>query len=402
MAKNNMEKIKVCIVTPNFFPVWAGPAMRFFRYAPGLDRRGVELNFVTIRREGQTETEEVDGRKVVRLDPPSGAKGDEWFFRAVSRRNWPGADEMRIFQFFEFDPREIDVLIRLWAGGVSRMLVSTMALNLDKKFFRRTRRLYLMLAYRLFNQIVASNGYLMGQFTNELHAPKNKVRVIYNGVDLDRFFPADENIKAKQRKALSLPEDGPIVLFIGGIVTRKGVDILLKAWEQVSPGNPDATLVLVGPEFRDNPLHADFYPIWDKMLADSPVRETIIYREPSMEIEQYYRAADLFVLPTELEGMPNVIPEAMACGLPVCVTPYQGLDDELGRPGKELIYSQRTHEGLVAALEKLLEDALFRATMGDNARRWVQDSMDLRDILDIYSNLYRMLARVDDESRRLK
>jgi glycosyltransferase involved in cell wall biosynthesis len=111
------------------------------------------------------------------------------------------------------------------------------------------------------------------------------------------------------------------------------------------------------------------------------------------DIELYYRACDIFVFPTQKEGMPNVVLEAMASAVPVILTPFPTLSEDLGQPGREFLLIERQPEALASEVERLIRNTDLRQDLGRRGRWWVEQTMDLEHALDRYAALYRELAR---------
>lgn len=138
-------------------------------------------------------------------------------------------------------------------------------------------------------------------------ARPDRVHVIYDGIDTQRFRPGPA---AEARARLGLDRDTPVVLSVGNLVPVKGQDLLIEAC---------ARLARVGVRFRgyligDGPLRAPL----DRQAADLGLsdRFRLLGALPSHELPDWYRAADVFALPSHSEGVPNVQLEAMACGVP--------------------------------------------------------------------------------------
>jgi glycosyltransferase involved in cell wall biosynthesis len=113
----------------------------------------------------------------------------------------------------------------------------------------------------------------------------------------------------------------------------------------------------------------------------------------SDEVPGWLRAADLFALASEREGMPNSVLEAMATGLPVVLTPFAGLSDDFGVPGEHYELAQRSSSAVAQAIEGLLEDAPRRRERSLQARRLMEKTMDLDHCVGRYAELYHELAR---------
>jgi glycosyltransferase involved in cell wall biosynthesis len=106
------------------------------------------------------------------------------------------------------------------------------------------------------------------------------------------------------------------------------------------------------------------------MAVNSPKPERITFTGKIENVEDYLRAADVFVLPSRREGFANVVAEAMASGLPCVLTPYQGLPEEFGIPGQEFLLSSYEPEKLAASIVMPLEDQSMRTSLGLAARSW--------------------------------
>jgi glycosyltransferase involved in cell wall biosynthesis len=178
-----------------------------------------------------------------------------------------------------------------------------------------------------------------------------RLRVIPYGVDTQRFCPPPQ------------PRRRPSpfrVLFIGRLGEAKGISYLLQAYRRFC--KVDTELHLVG----------DIVPGAEVYL---PFRD--LYRHtahvPQAQLTEVYRAADVFVFPTLLEGLGLVVLEAMACGLPVIVTPRG--PDEVVRDGVDgYVVPAGDSNSIIEALERLYSDVELRLQLGRNARsqaeRW--------------------------------
>ena len=184
-----------------------------------------------------------------------------------------------------------------------------------------------------------------------------------------------------------------MLLFVGSVIPRKGVDLLLDAWARRAGSWPRTHLVIAGPrEDRDRPDLEFFGQRLQTLRAASGAPDRVHFVGLVDQIQDYMRAADVFIFPSRREGMGNVVLEAMASALPVVLTPFVGFPTELGRPDKHFILADRNPASLGAVVDRLLENAELRQLLGRQAREWVQDRLDMEDSLDRYASLYRELA----------
>jgi glycosyltransferase involved in cell wall biosynthesis len=98
------------------------------------------------------------------------------------------------------------------------------------------------------------------------------------------------------------------------------------------------------------------------------------------------------VLPSEREGMPNSMLEAMASSIPVIITPFSGLAADLGKKGQHYLLAERSVDDLKRHIDRLITDPERRKELGQNGLVWVTQNMDLASSLDKYADMYKRLA----------
>ena len=166
----------------------------------------------------------------------------------------------------------------------------------------------------------------------------DKITVLRNGVDLDRFHPLDRFSLHGKFNLTS-----PVWLFAGNLVKLKGVHIVIAALARV----PDATLLIAGsgPEERRLRQLADRLGVAHRIHFLGEVSHA--------DLCEYYNAADVLVLASSREGMPNVVLEALACGTPVIATRVGGTPELVSSPEAGELMQGCTPEALVAAWHRL-------------------------------------------------
>jgi glycosyltransferase involved in cell wall biosynthesis len=224
--------------------------------------------------------------------------------------------------------------------------------------------------------------------------PRERLRLIPNGVDTARFRPAAAGERELLRHALNLPPDTRIVLFVGFFSHDKRPDLLFDAWAKTAVSvAPDSALLFVGatqsPYFEiDGRLAERIRTLAHALGLDRRVR----FVEWTHEIERFHRAADIFVLPSIREGMPNALLEAMASEIPCIASRLEGVTDTIIEHERNgLLVPPSDGSALQAALRHCFENRECAQALGAEARRTVKERFELDAAAGQYFNAYREL-----------
>lgn len=196
--------------------------------------------------------------------------------------------------------------------------------------------------------------------TEAAGTPRRPVEVIPNGANTAVFFPRD---RAESRRRIGVPEDVPLLSYVGKLVPRKGVDVLVEAMGLLA-GRPGGAphLVLAGIGEMREPLEAR---VAELGLGD---RVRFVGKILHDELPWYMCAADAFVLPSYSEGLPTVACEALNCGIPMVATAVDGTP-EIVRDGETgLLVPAGDARALADALGRILGDDALRAGLAARAR----------------------------------
>jgi glycosyltransferase involved in cell wall biosynthesis len=167
--------------------------------------------------------------------------------------------------------------------------------------------------------IVVSNA--TRNYVLSLGADPERIAVLHNGVDLDRFKPLT-GIKDEVRKRLRIPENAVVVLTVRRLVYKNGIDTLIESAEIAIKKNPRLVFLVVGqgPDFEQVKARIEQLGIENNFRLTGFVSDE--------DLPFYYNASDFFVLPSKSgEGLPLVALEAMACGRPVIATNVGGISE---------------------------------------------------------------------------
>ncbi len=210
----------------------------------------------------------------------------------------------------------------------------------------------------------------------ELGVPDDRVHTIYQGVDCDIFHSGD---LVAARHKLSLPTDRPLLLWVGRMVDVKGLDVLVAALDRVRQQIPNVRLLLVG----DGPLR-------ESILNDVRQRgltDHVHWVGPKghSEIADWYRAANLTVLSSWSEGLPNVLRESLSCGRPFVSTNVGGVSEiansQGGSPFAELVPIGDPVK-LAQGIEQALAPSYLAAAQAWPRRSWDQCADDMIALLE--------------------
>ncbi len=172
----------------------------------------------------------------------------------------------------------------------------------------------------------------------ELGVDPEKITVLRNGVDLERFSPME---KAAQRSELNLPS--PLLLSVGNLIESKGHDLVIRSLSLM----PEMHLAIIG----EGPERESLQILSSSLGVEN--RVTFLGSLPQNELPRYYSAADALVLASSREGWANVLLEAMACGTPAIATRVGGNPEVIASPDAGMLIDERTPEAIAEAANKL-------------------------------------------------
>lgn len=191
--------------------------------------------------------------------------------------------------------------------------------------------------------VIVPSRYLKG-IVSQWGCSPNRIRVIYNAIDLGRL---DSKIEKNQvREQLHLK--GKIIVTIARLAPWKGIDILIQSFAQIKDTDVRLLVVGSGPELEK----------LMKMCAALEIEDRVTFTEevPNEDVQKILKASDLFVLNSSYEGLPHVLLEAMACGVPIIATNSGGNREVIvdGNNGRLVRYGDV--EELAYRIEEVLGD----------------------------------------------
>ncbi len=287
--------------------------------------------------------------------------------RALSREIRRHGSTVLLCQEYEYPRFDVSVLI----GRALRLPVFATFQGADRAaspLERPGRRLAIRSCAGLVVGARAERARLM----TEYGLRSERIAAIPNPIDVRRWQPSD---RAAARAVLGIPAGARVVVWHGRVqVHRKGLDVLLDAWQAVHAARPDTLLLMVGSGTDAEDLHRRL-----AALPDSGVRWVAEYLQDRDALWRHLAAADVSTLPSRHEGFPVAVIEAMAAGLPVVASDVPGVADILGggADGGGLLMPVEDPRALAAAIGQLLDDEPRRRRLGALARRRVEQEFSL-------------------------
>jgi len=230
---------------------------------------------------------------------------------------------------------------------------------------------------RLATRIVAnSEATKQALLRNSPWLSGDRIRVIYNGIDVEPFQQADP--VAFRRKAGFQPGD-VVFGFVGQLDERKGVDVLVEAFGRFAPSHPAGRLLIVG----EGPLEFDLKKECQRF------RRQVFFSGYVENIEQVMKSVDVLLLPSLWEGFGIVLIEAMAAGKPVIATRISNIPEIVSHGSDGFLVPPSDPSELCRWMDVLYRDPGLRKRMGGEGSRKVAERFTLRIMADAYESLFR-------------
>lgn len=229
----------------------------------------------------------------------------------------------------------------------------------------------------------------------------DRVRLVPNGIDTDRFRPATTAERDALRQKLGLPAARPVIVFVGFFSHDKQPRTLFDAWMLLSDHDAiDATLLFVGA--TESPYFEVDARLAEQMRAEAARRgrsDRLVFAGVTHDVPDYLRAADVFVLPSRREGLPAALLEAMACGLPAVASRLPATEGIIADGHNGLLVPVGDATAFAAAIAGLVADPARAAALGAAARATVLERFDANRVADRWMDAYDS-ARSDERRVR--
>jgi glycosyltransferase involved in cell wall biosynthesis len=212
--------------------------------------------------------------------------------------------------------------------------------------------------------------------------PPHKIEMIPNCVDTCRYVAIGAGERHAARARLNADANAFIFLFVGRLVERKGVDVLLRAWPQLQAAQ--TLLWIVGSGAEEARL---------KQLCEELSLSGVVFHGSQDDPLAFYQAADAFVFPSRLEGSPGVLLEAMSTGLPCIASRIGGITDVITHEQDGLLVAPDSIDELTHAMRSVMQNREMASAMGRKAAERPRKDFALDAVAQKYLNLYQQLSK---------
>ncbi len=411
-ADRGTAHVRVLLLTETFWPEVGGGERQAAMLSSALVRRGHAVTIVTRRSQHELATHETDlGVRIVRIAPAGRGRWKKWGL-AVSAIAPLASMRASVDVILVSGYRIMGLPAVLAAKMMGRpcVLKADSPGEMSGEFFRSgLAPLQLRPTSLPVRALIGSRNVLLrsadafaaisSAIAAELQAqgvPSDRTHYIPNGVDTARFKPASDADRTAIRARLGLPA-GPLAVYTGRLVSYKGLPLLLRVWRDLLRTGTPGTLVLVGAGSTDmHNCEQDLRTYVDRHGLGGRV----IFTGSVDNVEEYLRAADIFVFPTEKEAFGVSLVEAMACGLPSVATRVGGIPDYLVDGDNGLMVGAADFTQLRDAIATLLAGGARVVDLGRRARTTAVARFSGDAVAERYLCLFESLLERDASRMR--
>ena len=229
---------------------------------------------------------------------------------------------------------------------------------------------------------VVGNSDAVVDFYRKAGLPGAKLARIYSGIDAGAPPAVDP---AALRASFGWPPDAPLVLFVGRLMPQKAVADLVSALDLLQHVRPRVRTLIAG----DGPLRAEL----EETSRAFRLPDKVKFLGQREDVPALLAAADVLVLPSLYEGLPNVVLEAMRFGKPVVATAAPGTTEVVVDGETGLLVPLRTPTALARAIRTIVDDPALARRLGDAGRARVDAEFGVGAMVDQFARLYESLAK---------
>ena len=368
--------MKILAISHEFPPIGGGGANACYFLTKGFVERGHEVTLITANYQGMPEKEVMNGVQIMRVNSLRKHKEHCSFKEMLSYlfKAYPVAKKMQKENRYDI----CLIFFGIPSGPIGYMLKKKYKLPYVIRFGggdvpgfqERFTKVYKLIApaikmiWKKADARIANSQGLKDMALK--FYDKKSFDIIPNGVDTEVFYPIEK-----------ADSDEFKILFVSRLIERKGLQFIIPQLQKIQDSTEkEVKLVVVG----DGPYREQLETITREYKVTDMVE--FVGQKNKKEIVPFYQNADLFILPSAKEGMPNVVLEAMACGLPIIMTPCEGSKELVQDNGYILLTSEMGEK-----IQQLLRDKEMLQKLGHNSRRIVEEQFCWGHVVENYLTL---------------
>ena len=390
---------KVCFISPEYWPLSGGTGAYVYYLSNELMKNGYRIHVVT----GSNQTQDVKVNPqldVSFLKIPKIPIVKSFMLAASSSRKLQSIHaaaqvdvthaQLPLTPNFAVPPNFGKALVctvhSTWKGEAEAIRGEPYSrLNANEQFlvsFNGFLRFFEEGMLKRARKIIAVSRFTKWELTNYYKIPERKIRVIHNGVDVNKFKPAADKRRAKQELGFN-PDDLAIVS-VGRLYARKGLFTLIESMPAVIKRYPTAKFIISGKGQSDE-IH--------KLTAYAQhlgVKNNIVFTGyyPDKKLPKLYQAADVFAFSTFYEHHPFAVLEALSTGLPIVTTTVGGIPETITSGKNGFLVGTFKPKAFSEKILYLLDHPAFAMEMGAKARKTIVEQYDWRIVVKEAMKVY--------------
>ena len=349
--------------------------------ATGLDYNKYDISVCSLKKKGEIAADlEKRGIEVCCLHMGGRESSLGWLSSIIALiRLFPYLIRIRptIIHSFLF---RANILARIagYLTGIPIIISSVRVMGGEKKYFHYVE----MITSFMVDHYVAVSESVKRYIIDKSRISNEKISVIYNGVNIKS---QDNTYGQKVKVPLTIENEDRILMTVGRLHKQKGHCYLIQAVSKVRKEFPKVKLLVTGEGEEENNLK--------KLVKSLDLTNEVIFAGLRSDIEGILPMAEIFILSSLWEGLPNALLEAMAAGKPVVATKVGGIPEIVVHGETGILIHPRDHDALAIAIIDLLQNRLKAKDMGEAGRIRAGKRFSIYKMIEKTENLYQELLK---------
>lgn len=373
---------KLNIAIFNFGFLTGGTERQIIELLKGLDRDSFNVKVAAVRTGGELEPEMQDAGLKIDFFPLRSMKDKNAFYQLYRLRQYLISNKIDLLHTFSYFGNTFGAV----AGALARtpVIVSSRRDLFKPDAFPPYSQLQVVFS-RYVDAIITNAQSIKQAMVDNEQIPADKISVINNGLDLNRFY--HRSCGAAVRRELGISETAPVLAVVAGLKEVKGHIYLFKAIKLLKETYPELRLLVIG-ECRE----CDYRAHLEAKTRQLEIEDQVKFLGRSDEVPRLLTAVDISVLPSLSEGLSNTILESMAAGLPMIATRVGGNIEIIEDGENGLLVPPRNEQALADAISSLINDRSYAAKLARKGEQYVINQYSNQRMISKTSALYMDLV----------